>query len=38
VPQGSSKDKNGDGFICGKVDGNGNFTGGPDDAVDDVII
>jgi hypothetical protein len=38
VPQGSSKDKNGNALICAKVDANGNLTGGPDDRTDDIVL
>jgi hypothetical protein len=40
VPNGTTKDKNQNGFVCAKMPPNGDTNGGPDDnlVVDDTII
>jgi hypothetical protein len=37
VVQGAQKDHNGNGIICAKYE-NGQFVGGPDDMVDDIVL
>jgi hypothetical protein len=37
VEQGEKKDKNGNGFVCGKLE-DGRIVGGPDEMIDDIII
>lgn len=37
VEQGTKKDKNANGLICAKVQ-DGKVVGGPDDAVDDILV
>jgi hypothetical protein len=38
VVNGDTKDKNGNGFVCGKAGSDGQFHGGPDDVTDDIVI
>jgi hypothetical protein len=38
VTNGEKKDKNGNGLVCGKADADGQFHGGPDDAVVDDVV
>jgi hypothetical protein len=37
VPQGTHKDRNGNGLVCAKYQ-DGTFVGGPDDVADDIIL
>ena len=38
VEQGEKKDRNGNGFVCSKVEDDAKFVGGPDDRLTDDIL